>query len=515
MAKLHALALEKQETLDNITASSRRLHSATSEIRHRYQEQLFILEELRSELKTSEEAVGSLDKVASMLRKDLDVIKGLLHPIRRAPDDILRQIFEETMQVGSKSYHEKQQWMAIWLSHVCRRWRGVAVSMPRIWSHMSFTIKPNGLINKTALKTYIRRAKNAPIFLKLKFNFPDYATAVNQLAIHTLQFSGFLFLPRLSMLEIEIDAQCDASFLNHFPQFPVIAIDTLTLSVSSKDEEEISMASLVSKFPPVHKLRIQEASFGSFDAPLEEMFAFRLVELELLYVNDIPLQLLTQLPNLRRCLACGSDIAEFPTDDLSDGILPRLETLEVSLTVFPWARVQCPRLTTLIISIFEAGEQELENWGSFIERTQSLSSLSIEQGSSARFYQLARRASQIRRLRITDDEDGAVIRDAFLDESILPDLQRLTFFVSWDRLPIAGLNAAIRIRRMRKILLQETEDGPDFGHLQEIVVEINSQDVHSFDERNKGYLKNFFDLYEEGTDPSVWSYLVISDGTIE
>ncbi|KIM21885.1 hypothetical protein M408DRAFT_36123, partial [Serendipita vermifera MAFF 305830] len=117
----------------NLTTSARVFEKATAEIRHRYQEQALILEELRYELKSSEEATGSLNKVTSLLQEELDTIKGLLNPIRRVPDDILIQIFENTVQTQIRADKYRQQRIAIWLSHVCRRWRSIVLSMPRFW----------------------------------------------------------------------------------------------------------------------------------------------------------------------------------------------------------------------------------------------------------------------------------------------------------------------------------------------------------------------------------------------
>ncbi|KIM21883.1 hypothetical protein M408DRAFT_29197 [Serendipita vermifera MAFF 305830] len=516
IASLRALALEKQERLANVAASTRLLQIAASEVRHRYQEQSKILEELQSELKMSDEATGSLEKATLLLEKDLAAISGLLHPIRRTPDDVLRLIFEDVVQSEVQVAEDKRQWVAVWLSHVCRRWRSIAVSTPRIWSHMSFAIKPSGFFNSGALSTFLARAKSVPISVKLKFSVSNYVSAASLQRVYELFDPNILQPSRISMLEIKIDPASSYSFLDRFPQFPVEEIDTLTLSVPAYGQESMGMACLVSRFKRVRKLLIKDSTFGSLSVPLKHSTAPNLEELVAIRVKRLPLlELLTQLPNLRYFMAKSCTITEPTTDAFNDSVLPSLEILNIHGTSFPWANVQCPRLTKFIISMANVLETETEEMSEFLERSKTIRDLTFEKGNHIQLSQLVRRAPQITRLEIEDDRGGTIIRDTFVDELILPHLHELTFSGVSRRLPIAGLNEAIRIRRMRKNYLQGANTGPVFNLLEEILVEISPQDVSLLDKENKEYLEKFLDYGAYCEDPLLWIYYCIEDEDVK
>jgi hypothetical protein len=72
------------------------------------------------------------------LEKELDKIKGVLHPIRRCPSDVLQIIFERTVLLHAtdrlRISHTRWFITAIRLSHVCRRWRSITLETPGLWS---------------------------------------------------------------------------------------------------------------------------------------------------------------------------------------------------------------------------------------------------------------------------------------------------------------------------------------------------------------------------------------------
>ncbi|KIM21881.1 hypothetical protein M408DRAFT_29195 [Serendipita vermifera MAFF 305830] len=512
IAKLHALALEKQERLDDITASARRLRVATSEIRHRYQEQSLILKCLRIELKMSEEATGSLDKAASLLEKDLDTLKGLLHPIRRAPDDILRLIFEHAVQNEIEMAEDKRQWVAVWLSHVCSRWRSVAVSTPRIWSHMNFTIRASGPFSNEPLKAFLSRAKSVPISLTLEFQFGNHSAAglvraYQLLGASTVQFSHF------STLEIHIDTASSYSYLDRFPPFIFTTIDSLILSVSAHPQEGVGMTHLISNFKRVRELFIKWTYFGPLDLPIKDSIPSGLERLEVVCVDGFPLlELLAQLPNLRYFVASGCTVTEPTTSTFNDSVLTSLEMLNIYCTLFPWASTKCPRLKSLTIDMNYLGDQQVEDFLRFLERTQSISSVHLEGGSESYLSQLAHKAPQITRLQIDDGMEGTVIQDIFVDESAFPNLHHLALHS--HILPIAGLDAAIRIRRIRNMHLQEAGDGADFDPLEEIVFITTPEYLCQMSESDREYLESFLYLCEEVQDSSILTYRVIDDEKI-
>ncbi|KZV81085.1 hypothetical protein EXIGLDRAFT_629076, partial [Exidia glandulosa HHB12029] len=65
------------------------------------------------------------------------VAQGLLHPIRRLPDEVLSMIFEVVptfrpkRPILSGSLKPRRPFV---ISAVCRRWRAVALSTPALWN---------------------------------------------------------------------------------------------------------------------------------------------------------------------------------------------------------------------------------------------------------------------------------------------------------------------------------------------------------------------------------------------
>ncbi|KAK0243631.1 hypothetical protein EDD85DRAFT_167229 [Armillaria nabsnona] len=100
-----------------------------------------ILSDLDSRITRTRTALEDLIRERERVDAHLQDTRTLLHPIRRLPEDILRQIFTACVDPESIIYTEnvgdcldvlkRSQWV---LSHVSRRWRRVALNTARLWS---------------------------------------------------------------------------------------------------------------------------------------------------------------------------------------------------------------------------------------------------------------------------------------------------------------------------------------------------------------------------------------------
>ncbi|KAF9001655.1 hypothetical protein BDZ89DRAFT_670908 [Hymenopellis radicata] len=69
-----------------------------------------------------------------------DHVKSLLHPIRSLPEDILLAIFMLCTQGHTVPPDSLGIYWAPWvLSQVCRRWRFIALSLPRLWTRLDLS----------------------------------------------------------------------------------------------------------------------------------------------------------------------------------------------------------------------------------------------------------------------------------------------------------------------------------------------------------------------------------------
>ena len=87
------------------------------------------------------DAISPLADVVSTVQRSIAVQRsGVLHPLRRLPEEILIQIFE------CCAAEEAHRWLGISappnlkvvtrIAAVCRRWRGIALNCPRLWRHL-------------------------------------------------------------------------------------------------------------------------------------------------------------------------------------------------------------------------------------------------------------------------------------------------------------------------------------------------------------------------------------------
>lgn len=116
---------------------------------------------LQSNIKRLQEQLK--DTQASLSEKTMraTTLQNHLVPVSRLPNEMLLAIFEEAV---SSPPADKEMWAPIDISHVCRRWRGVAVNSARLWRNI--WIMPS--VNFHLLEAYGARA-SASGFLDIHF----------------------------------------------------------------------------------------------------------------------------------------------------------------------------------------------------------------------------------------------------------------------------------------------------------------------------------------------------------
>ena len=113
---------------------------------------------LRSTYWETHSSISRLDNAASQLLNEPQALHNyrqtlgaLLSSVRRLPPELLAEIFELCLP---KDYHEKGAHQAVMLpSHVCRHWRSVALSIPKLWSKIVLDVSDRMVESRTALVT--------------------------------------------------------------------------------------------------------------------------------------------------------------------------------------------------------------------------------------------------------------------------------------------------------------------------------------------------------------------------
>ena len=83
-------------------------------------------EELESVLAGARRTLEDLEEQRVNLEEEISSTQAFVAPVRRLPDDVLREVFWEEFDISTS---------CCWtLSAVCSRWRRLVLGMPRLWS---------------------------------------------------------------------------------------------------------------------------------------------------------------------------------------------------------------------------------------------------------------------------------------------------------------------------------------------------------------------------------------------
>ncbi|KAJ7162697.1 hypothetical protein C8R43DRAFT_305831 [Mycena crocata] len=102
------------------------------------------------------------------LQEDIDKHSSLTVPLRgRMPNELLSHIFMlavcDMVDVDTPPDRAETEMQGAWIiSHVCRRWREIALSLPGLWSVVVLDFDPprGCRLSEHALKTHLQRSKN-------------------------------------------------------------------------------------------------------------------------------------------------------------------------------------------------------------------------------------------------------------------------------------------------------------------------------------------------------------------
>jgi F-box-like len=113
---------------------------------------------------------AKIDKLL-LRRRDLRIhrhlLSTLLSPVRFLPPELLGEIFRYCLP---QDYDELGAHKAVMLpSHVCKRWRDVALSTPALWTNIVLHVTDKTLESQTALVTdWVSRSGNLPLSFTLE-----------------------------------------------------------------------------------------------------------------------------------------------------------------------------------------------------------------------------------------------------------------------------------------------------------------------------------------------------------
>ncbi|SJL18759.1 uncharacterized protein ARMOST_22359 [Armillaria ostoyae] len=110
----------------------------------------------------------------------------VLSPIQQLPTEILTDIFlhlqNDRLQLPFVQNVAEAPWL---LTHVCRRWRGIADALPSLWSGFSVNFDANHPGRISALAAFLRNSRGIPLtFDCIMHDISDYGDRLLQLLFH-------------------------------------------------------------------------------------------------------------------------------------------------------------------------------------------------------------------------------------------------------------------------------------------------------------------------------------------
>lgn len=131
---------------------------ATYETVHkRYLQQQLELEATQSELNRIRSLISATEAQRALRESEQRDILALMHPVRRCPDDILRELFEYiTRKTKDRKLALRE---SVHLSSVCQKWRAVAISTPLLWTKSYFDLRKSPEVLKHQQETVVSRIK--------------------------------------------------------------------------------------------------------------------------------------------------------------------------------------------------------------------------------------------------------------------------------------------------------------------------------------------------------------------
>ncbi|KAJ6471808.1 hypothetical protein C8R47DRAFT_1054330 [Mycena vitilis] len=129
----------------------------------------------KQDIQTLTNDIDGLQAAIDQLVHDRDVLTefveahlALVSTARTLPDEIVREIFTALLPYGDRYPTMKRTQFPVVLTLICREWRAIALSIPRLWASLHIAapyLSPwaNGQIINDGVKTWLSRSGNLPL----------------------------------------------------------------------------------------------------------------------------------------------------------------------------------------------------------------------------------------------------------------------------------------------------------------------------------------------------------------
>ncbi|KAG8830897.1 hypothetical protein FRC17_004112 [Serendipita sp. 399] len=288
------------KSLDEAIASTGK---TLTDARRRLQQLKAEVEGVQAEIRSSRQMMDILKSQKSALSDAVQEIRGLLHPIRKLPQEILVMIFAivaDAEQDGS--------WHTLKLSQVCRTWRQAAIRHPLLWTSITIALhkpifqKSNNVLQR-AMNMLKVRTGGCAVDLALCSSGKEENDAILE-KVKTI-FSQLRDIRSLELVFWDTDPSVFQTILSRYAYHleSLRKLDLNSNCMSPKDGFALDLDELLTsrtsgRVSPIENLTIYQVGCVNFG------FRFDLPALTFLSVCGVPrlplLYILIRCPNLQQ-----------------------------------------------------------------------------------------------------------------------------------------------------------------------------------------------------------------------
>ncbi|ESK85999.1 hypothetical protein Moror_9438 [Moniliophthora roreri MCA 2997] len=341
-------------------------------LKQRYRETQSRVTSLSSQISRLGNSIKVLLAEQKKLKERLVAWKGLLHPIRRLPDDVLAYIFQTCVELDfdyllgidsddSDRYPGmldtgRSPWV---LGQVCRRWRSLTLSLPQLWTYFDIGWKYTdedtmyGTCFEPLLALQLQRCRDLPLTVSYYGEGLDGQYASKQRLLMVLCSRSFQWA--------NATIRGDTAGLNHLLPyrglFPYLRQLHLYLEEDRWNDED-EEAYVFQDTPSLQQVTIA-GDHGTFTSTSAQLPWTRIThytskecdEIQYKLLNNVHFRLLPKMPNLR---VCGLDCVDAMT-----GVDDPIEA--------PRASLRLSFLHTLVLTCHEIEDSEPSSIGQLLD----------------------------------------------------------------------------------------------------------------------------------------------------
>ncbi|KAJ7767218.1 hypothetical protein B0H16DRAFT_1366539 [Mycena metata] len=320
--------------------------------------------------------ISELAKKRDDLHDFIDPLVALISPARRLPDDVVAEIFTASVPLDRNAVIDGTK-SPLLLCHICRAWRNLAISTPRLWTSLHI-VAPATPMQVERLNTivdlWLSRTGVLPLSISVAQSFraesdSDFATLVQNLIRYSPRWSSIRFsfhqnssfdpLAALSVADVPI---LKTAVIDHFSGsttgFRFLATSTLRSASLRRGTPQIPLP-----WDQLHHLFLGEAAACETVAagldllrgcPSLETCALAFVESISPATGSVPSVSTCRMEHLRHLSVLDNEIPGGTVDFFKHLDVPNLEFLEYvtgHVEEFPFTPLLTHRLQRLSLNV--------------------------------------------------------------------------------------------------------------------------------------------------------------------